>query len=158
MKRFALSLLLVLACSACAAAPPATPKDDTSTHSVTLDDHTFSVELATTDKQREHGLMDREHLAADHGMLFVFKQQAPQSFWMKNTLIPLDILYFDKDRKLVAMQLNVPPCKADPCPSYPSGDKPAKYVLELAAGTAVKIGANVGDVLTIKGRIGNVGS
>jgi uncharacterized membrane protein (UPF0127 family) len=157
MKRFALCLLLVLACSACAAAPPAA-KADAGSHSVTLDGHTFSVELATTDAHREHGLMDRDHLAADHGMLFVFKQQAPQSFWMKNTLIPLDILYFDKDRKLVAMQLDAPPCKADPCPSYPSGDKPAKYVLELAAGTSVKIGANVGDTLTIKGRTGNVGS
>ncbi|HEX7341923.1 MAG TPA: DUF192 domain-containing protein [Rhodanobacteraceae bacterium] len=124
-------------------------------HSVVLDGHSFSVELATTDAQRAHGLMDRTQLAANHGMLFVFAQQAQQTFWMKDTLIPLDILYFDKDRKLVSMQLDVPPCKTTPCPVYPSG-KPALYVLELKAGTAVKIGANTGDMLTIKGRIGNV--
>jgi uncharacterized membrane protein (UPF0127 family) len=53
------------------------------------------------------------------------------------------------------MQLDVPPCKADPCPSYPS-DAPARYVLELAAGTARTIGAQTGDVLTIEGDVGDV--
>ncbi|HET8555122.1 MAG TPA: DUF192 domain-containing protein [Rhodanobacteraceae bacterium] len=154
MKRFLLPLMLVLGCSACAAAPLAASQED-APHAVVLDSHHFSVELATTSAMRARGLMDRTQLAADHGMLFVFAHQAPQTFWMKDTLIPLDILYFDKDRKLVSMQLNVPPCKADPCPIYPS-NKPAKYVLELQAGMAVKIGASVGDELTIKGRIGNV--
>lgn len=154
MKRFLLPLMLVLGCSACAATPLATSHED-APHSVVLDNHHFSVELATTNAMRARGLMDRTQLAADHGMLFVFARQAPQTFWMKDTLIPLDILYFDKDRKLVSMQLNVPPCKADPCPIYPS-NKPAKYVLELQAGMAVRIGASVGDELTIKGRIGNV--
>ncbi len=154
MKRLLTATLLALACCACAATP-AHPSTSQPTHSVSLDGHQFSVELATTNAQRAHGLMDRTQLAADHGMLFVFAHQALQTFWMKDTLIPLDILYFDKDRKLVSMQLNVPPCKTTPCPTYPSG-KPAKYVLELAAGTAVRIGANVGDTLTIKGRIGKV--
>lgn len=154
MKRFLLPLLLVLGCSACVAAPLTASRDD-ATHAVVLDHHHFSVELATTNAMRARGLMDRTHLAADHGMLFVFARQQPQTFWMKDTLIPLDILYFDKDRKLVSMQLNVPPCKTDPCPIYPS-NKPALYVLELQAGMAVKIGASVGDVMTIKGRIGNV--
>lgn len=154
MKRLLTAVLLTLACSACAAMP-ATKDRSQPTHSVVLDGHHFSVELATTDAMRAHGLMDRTHLAPHHGMLFVFAHQVPQTFWMKDTLIPLDILYFDKNRKLVSMQLNVPPCKTSPCPTYPS-NKPALYVLELAAGTAVKIGANVGDKLTIKGRIGNV--
>ncbi len=154
MKRILLPLLLALACSACVAAPSQVEQSD-GTHSVVLDQHTFSVELATTAKMRAHGLMDRDHLADNHGMLFVFAQQQPQAFWMKDTLIPLDILFFDKDRKLVSMQLNVPPCKMMPCPTYPSS-KPALYVLELPAGTAVAIGASVGDVMTIKGRIGNV--
>ena len=150
MKRFFLPLLLALACNACAATDHAgTP------HAVVLDQHSFSVELATTENMRARGLMDRDHLAAGHGMLFVFARQEPQVFWMKNTLVPLDILYFDKDRKLVSMQLNAPPCKADPCPTYPSNE-PALYVLELPAGTAVSIGAAAGDVLTIKGKIGNV--
>jgi len=125
------------------------------TPSVQLHGQTFSVELATTDAERQHGLMDRTTLAPDHGMLFVFASSAPQAFWMKNTLIPLDILYFDDARKLVSMQLDVPPCKADPCPIYPS-HAAAQYVLELAAGTARRIGAKVGDQLAINGAAGAV--
>jgi uncharacterized membrane protein (UPF0127 family) len=74
---------------------------------------------------------------------------------MKNTLIPLDILYFEAERKLVSAQLDVPPCKADPCPVYPSTG-PARYVLELSAGTVRRIGARDGDTLTIEGRLGTV--
>lgn len=115
----------------------------------------FSVELATDDARRQRGLMMRTRLAPDHGMLFVFPYTAPQAFWMKNTLIPLDILYFDTDRRLVSMQSDVPPCKADPCTTYPS-DGPARYVLELSAGTAQRIGARHGDELKIDGEIGAV--
>ena len=88
-------------------------------------------------------------------MLFVFAESAPQAFWMKNTLIPLDILYFDDARRLVSMQLDVPPCQADPCAIYPS-NVPARYVLELAAGTARRVGIRNGDVLTINGEVGEV--
>ncbi|GAB2552681.1 DUF192 domain-containing protein [Rhodanobacter koreensis] len=115
----------------------------------------FSVELATNDASREHGLMMRTTLPADHGMLFVFPDTAPRGFWMKSTLIPLDILYFDADRRLVSMQLNTAPCKADPCPIYPSSG-PARYVLELSAGTAARIGARVADELKIAGDVGTV--
>lgn len=115
----------------------------------------FLVERATDDAGRQRGLMMRTTLAPDHGMLFVFPHTGPQAFWMKNTLIPLDILYFDTERRLVSMQLDVPPCKADPCPTYPS-DAPAIYVLELSAGTAQRIGAKPGDVLKIDGEIGPV--
>ena len=120
-----------------------------------LHGHRFSAEFATDEPSREHGLMMRTTLAPDHSMLFVFSYTAPQAFWMKNTLIPLDILYFDTDRRLVSMQLDVPPCKADPCPVYPS-DAPARYVLELSAGTARRTGAKAGDKLRIEGDIGPV--
>jgi uncharacterized protein len=125
------------------------------TPAVELHGQRFSVEFATDDASREQGLMMRTSLAPDHGMLFVFSYQAPQAFWMKNTLIPLDILYFDTDRRLVSTQLNVPPCKADPCPVYPS-NAPARYVLELSAGTARRMGVEVGDELKIDGDIGTV--
>lgn len=125
------------------------------TPAVVLHGHRFSTELATDAPSREHGLMMRSMLAADHGMLFVFPETTPQGFWMKNTLIPLDILYFDADRRLVSLQLDVPPCKADPCPIYPS-EAPARYVLELSAGTARRIGAASGDELKIEGDIGPV--
>lgn len=149
MNRWLVPLLLVLATSFHATATRAAAP------SVQLRGQTFSIELATTDAARQRGLMERTTLAADHGMLFVFASSAPQAFWMKNTLIPLDILYFDDARKLVSMQLDVPPCKADPCPIYPSHAS-ARYVLELAAGTSRRIGAKLGDELTINGAVGAV--
>jgi Uncharacterized conserved protein len=149
MKRWLVPMLFLLVGSTCATlAKAATP-------AVELHGQRFSVELATDDASREHGLMMRTTLAPDRGMLFVFSYQALQGFWMKNTLIPLDILYFDTDRRLVSTQLNVPPCKADPCPVYPS-NAPARYVLELSAGTARRIGVQVGDELKIDGDIGTV--
>ena len=149
MKRLPLASLL-LAVAGCTVAVPRA-----SAPAVDLHGHRFSTELATDDASREHGLMMRTELPADHGMLFIFPDTQPRWFWMKNTLVPLDILYFDADRKLVSMHLDVPPCKADPCPSYPS-DAPARYVLELPAGTARRIGAQAGDELTVEGDIGTV--
>ncbi|TAN06935.1 MAG: DUF192 domain-containing protein [Rhodanobacteraceae bacterium] len=135
----------LLACQA-GAATPATA----SSPGVTLDGHTFSVEIATTPAEQEHGLMDRTSMPADHGMLFVFPDSEPRTFWMKNTLIPLDMLFFDANRKLVAIQADAQPCKADPCALFPS-DTPARYVLELNAGTAARLGARIGDVITFSG-------
>ena len=96
----------------------------------------FDIEVARTEDQRARGLMFRDSMAGNHGMLFVHEREEPQAYWMKDTHIPLDILYFDSNRRLVAQQRNVPPCSAgDACPSYPS-DVPATYVLELNAGNA----------------------
>ena len=113
---------------------------------VVLKGKTFYVELAENDEQHTRGLMFREQMAPDRGMFFIFRSEYMHAFWMKNTLIPLDMLYFDKKLQLVSMQTNVPPCKADPCPSYPSSG-PAQYVLELNAGTADKLGVKPGDVV-----------
>ncbi|MEO7062660.1 MAG: DUF192 domain-containing protein [Dokdonella sp.] len=132
------TLALVVSIQACAAKGP----------SVELKGHTFSIEIADTDASREHGLMDRTEMAADHGMLFVFEDDIPRAFWMKNTKIALDMLYFDADRRLVSVQHNVPPCTADPCPAYSSG-APARYVLELNGGEAKKIGVTAGDEIEI---------
>lgn len=108
----------------------------------------INVELALTDAARMRGLMFREHMEANHGMLFVFEQETPQAFWMKNTKIPLDMLYFDHDGKLVALHERVPPCTADPCPAYPS-NVPALYVLELNGGEAAKLGVKPGETMEI---------
>ncbi|KAG9603083.1 hypothetical protein KCV01_g6970, partial [Aureobasidium melanogenum] len=116
----------------------------------------FSTEFATTDDSRAMGFMNRTSIPGDHSMLFVFADDEPRSFWMKNTLVPLDILYFDKSLKLVAMQLNAQPCKADPCSVYPSGDKNARYVLELNGGVAGKLGLKLGDALKVDGDWGKV--
>src|SRR3546814_14986531 len=74
-----------------------------------------------TDAERSRGLMVRDGLPAGHGMLFIHDRLAPQAYWMKNTRIPLDILYFDDQRRLVSQQRDVPPCSAgNRCPPYPS--------------------------------------
>lgn len=142
MSRFRLRFLAV----ALALAPLAAGAQAIST--VELKGQRFSIEIAEDDASRAHGLMDRTHMDADHGMLFVFQNDAPRAFWMKNTKIPLDMLYFDADLKLVSVQHNVPPCTADPCPAYSSG-APARYVLELNAGQAEKLGVVSGDALIV---------
>jgi uncharacterized membrane protein (UPF0127 family) len=108
----------------------------------------FSIEIAETEAEHEHGLMERTHMAADHGMLFVFQDDQPRAFWMKNTRIPLDMLFFDADKHLVSVKHDAPPCTTDPCPVYSSG-APARYVLELNAGQASKLGLTTGDVIQI---------
>ena len=114
---------------------------------VELDGHRYTVEIADDDAERARGLMFRDQLAEGHGMLFIHDEEGPQSYWMKNTRIPLDILYFDNARKLVSQKRDVPPCTlGDACPPYPS-DAPARYVLELNAGEAARIGLDDGVVM-----------
>jgi len=99
----------------------------------------YQVEIADTDPERARGLMFRDAMDNGAGMLFIHEREEPQAYWMKNTKIPLDILYFDDERKLVAQRRNTPPCSAgDACPSYPS-NAPARYVLELNAGEADRL-------------------
>jgi uncharacterized protein len=114
----------------------------------------FGVELAIDDATRAKGLMFRETMGKDQGMLFVFPDEQPRSFWMHNCKIALDILYFDSQRKLVGKALSVPTCNlpAAQCPNYPS-ERPAKYVLELNAGTASALGVSLGDELGIPGNL-----
>ena len=116
---------------------------------VELDGHRFQIEIANDEASRDLGLMFRTSMPADHGMLFVFDQPAVQTFWMKNTLIPLDMLFFDKDYRLINVQQRVPPCRRDPCPVYASAG-PAKYVLELNGGQAAKLHVKRGDKLTVQ--------
>lgn len=111
----------------------------------------YTVELADTPETRERGLMFRRELAPDAGMLFIHDDAEPLAYWMKNTYIPLDILYFDRDRRLVSAQLGVLPCGRQPqCPIYPSAG-PAKYVLELNAGEAQGLALKPGDELRFGG-------
>lgn len=136
MRSF-LFLIMIIACTACSAGP-----------SVEIAGKRFSVEVADTTEKQALGLMFRDQMADDHGMIFLFPNEAPRSFWMKNCRIALDILYFDKDLKMVSASLNTPPCRVQQCPSYPSKG-PAMYVLELNAGMATQLGIGVGDQLTL---------
>jgi uncharacterized membrane protein (UPF0127 family) len=97
----------------------------------------ITAELAVTDEERAQGLMFRERLDPGQGMLFVFDEEGLYSFWMKNTKISLDLLWLDRSRTIVHLEPNVPPCLADPCPTY-STRIPALYVLELKSGAAAE--------------------
>ncbi len=117
-------------------------------HWVELQGQRYQVEIADDNGERARGLMFRDAMAEGNGMLFIHDRQMPLAYWMKNTRIPLDILYFDRDRKLVSQQRDVPPCSlGDRCPPYPS-DAPALYVLELNAGQAARLGLKDGAELT----------
>ena len=113
----------------------------------------FTVEVADSNEERSRGLMFRDSLEKDTGMLFVHDNEEPQAYWMKNTHIPLDILYFSKDRKLVSAQERVPPCSAgDRCPPYAS-DGAALYVLELNAGSVALFKIQTGDEMKVSSDI-----
>ncbi|PKN29417.1 MAG: hypothetical protein CVU64_08330 [Deltaproteobacteria bacterium HGW-Deltaproteobacteria-21] len=104
------------------------------------------AELALSVEQRSKGLMFRDDVAANKGMLFIFEEEAIHSFWMKNVKFPIDILWLDREKRIVHMAKQVPPCKKDPCPTYPPV-RPAMYVLELSAGKSVDLGLKPGDRL-----------
>jgi len=115
---------------------------------VWFEDHCFYVEVVTTPQERARGLMFREQLDPDKGMLFIFDWEAVYPFWMKNTLIPLDIIWIDRDEEVVFISKDTQPCEQEPCPTI-NPYKKAKYVLEVCGGTADRIGLEVGDILKL---------
>jgi uncharacterized membrane protein (UPF0127 family) len=147
----AVALFLTACCSAPQPTAPTPPPATASGPRVLLPDGaTIQVELATDEPTRAQGLMYRDHLAGDRGMLFFFPESGEYPFWMKNTLIPLDMIWIDDQRRIAHVASNVPPCKADPCPNYPPNAR-AKYVLELAAGIAAKHHLANGQALRFEG-------
>jgi uncharacterized membrane protein (UPF0127 family) len=98
--------------------------------------HRFTVELAQTSAERARGLMFRERMPADHGMLFDFVTERPVSFWMKNTPLPLDMLFIDAQGVVVRIVADAVPFSEVPIPS----GRPVRAVLELNAGTAARLG------------------
>ena len=103
--------------------------------------HRFTVELADDDTERGTGLMHRGKMEADHGMLFDFMKPRRVSFWMRNTFIPLDMLFLKSDGEIVSIIENVQPHSEDPV----GPDRPVRAVLELNAGIVDKLGIKVGD-------------
>lgn len=106
---------------------------------------TLHVEVARTVAQREHGLMDRKVLPAHTGMIFVFDEDTPVEFWMKNTLIPLDMVFVAANGTVRSVEANVPVVpKSVADEKIPRRHGNAKYVIELPAGEAVKDGIRPG--------------
>jgi uncharacterized membrane protein (UPF0127 family) len=107
----------------------------------------FRVELAISDAEQEHGLMFRQHLDADAGMLFVNEAPRPRTFWMKNTLIPLDMIFISADRRIVGIVENAEPQTETPR----RVDGLSQYVLEIGGGLASKLGIQAGQRVDFQG-------
>jgi uncharacterized membrane protein (UPF0127 family) len=107
----------------------------------------FHVELARTEAERERGLMFRQHLDNDAGMLFLFERPGPLTFWMKNTLIPLDMIFISADRTIVGIVEN-----AEPQTLTSRGvSGPSQFVLEIAGGLSAKRGIKAGQRVLFRG-------
>lgn len=109
----------------------------------------ISAEVMILEIDMMRGMMFRDSLAPDRGMLFVHSQAGNHSYWMYQVRIPLDIIWMDSSRRIVEISANTPPCqsKASECPKY-GGSVPAQYVLELAGGMAGKYGLQQGQYIS----------
>ena len=112
-------------------------------------DHSFNIEVATTDRERALGLMFRRSLPENAGMLFLYDQAQPAAMWMKNTLIPLDMVFISADGKVHRIEQNAEPFSTSLIPS----EGPVVGVLELNGGEAAKIGLKRGDKVLYPGLV-----
>lgn len=106
--------------------------------------HLFQVELADTPESRERGLMFRQELERDSGMLFIFDESAPRAFWMKNTSVPLSIAYIDARGRILEIH-DMEPYSLEPVRSR----SPARYALEVNRGRFLEVGVTPGDVVDL---------
>ncbi len=137
---FAMLLALLTGCSD--QQPTTAPSLPTT--SMQLGTKTFTVEIANTESARENGLMKRDSMPDDHGMIFAFKETTRNPFWMKNTRIPLDIIYIDLNAKVLVVKQMKP---YDLTPTTSPGSY--KWAIELNQGGAATAGVKEGDILTI---------
>jgi uncharacterized membrane protein (UPF0127 family) len=117
---------------------------------VSLGGRPFRLEVAATDDVRQKGLMRRPALAPDGGMIFVFPREQELGFWMKNTAVPLDIVYVDAGGRVVSVKQMAPYDLG-----RTSSDGPAKYAIELNRGTAARLGLKAGDRIDLPERVKN---
>jgi uncharacterized membrane protein (UPF0127 family) len=108
--------------------------------------HRFTVEVARTPEEQAHGLMDRQSLAPDRGMIFPYEPAQPVGFWMKNTLIPLDMIFVAPGGRILRIEANTVPLSLDP---VGSGDA-VEAVLEIAGGRSAELGIAAGDQIAWK--------
>ncbi len=120
------------------------------TAQMTVRGQTIRLEVARTAEEQSMGLMYRTDLAKNKGMLFVFEPPRPVRFWMKNTLIPLDMIFMSNG-VVKYIGAKIPPCQVDPCPSYgPAQQIPIDRVIELRSGRAAELKLKVGDRLKVR--------
>lgn len=167
-KQIVTGIILVSVLTACAGSTVETPKPNQTTEikhqqeqiqenkgqilpitaKTQMGSQIIELEVTATPAQQQLGLMYRQNLPDDRGMLFSFEPARPVKFWMKNTLIELDMVFL-RDGKISAIADNVPPCKNEPCPVYgPETD--IDQVIELRGGRAAELGLKIGDRVTIE--------
>lgn len=110
---------------------------------VKLGEEVFELELVDDPASRRQGLMGREYLAANEGMVFDFPPDTTPAIWMRNMLISLDLLFVDEQSRLVKIFAEVPPCAVTPCDIY-RVERPMRFVIEVPAGTAARLGLEPG--------------
>lgn len=108
----------------------------------------FYLEKAITQEEKSKGLMDRSYLEENKGMVFIWDTEEMRFFWMKNTLIPLDIIFLNSSGSIASIVHSAQPCESLECPSYPS-ELPARYVIELNAGKAQSLNISNQDIINI---------
>jgi len=114
------------------------------TTSMRIGSKTYTLEIADTDSTRQRGLMYRESMPADHGMIFVWAEEAKRAFWMKNTLIPLDVIYIAASGEVVSIH----PLEPKETRAVPA-EGPTRWAIELNRGEAAKTGIKPRDILLI---------
>ena len=124
---------------------PGVPQTGLRTVTMRLGNKDFTLEVADTPDRQRDGLMFRKSMPPDHGMIFVFRGERPLSFWMRNTYIPLDLVFVNVRREVVAIKPGVPLNDRTSVDS----EAPASYVIELNRGAAARAGLKVGDKLDI---------
>ena len=136
--------LLLLTCALLTGCAERGPNSGLPTIDMEVGSKTYTLEIANTDATRQRGLMERDAMPADHGMIFVFPEERDLGFWMKNTRIPLDIIYLDTGGQVVSVHQMKPYDRTN----VPSAG-PAKYAIELNLGQVKTTGVKAGDVLNI---------
>ena len=147
--RVRLASLMLLVAVACGSAETSDP-NATAALSIRTEDGTVSldVQVADTPAERSMGLMGRESLSPYDGMAFLWEEPVVSSFWMKDTLIPLSIAFWDEAGRIISI-LDMPPCPEDPCPSY-GPDEPFVGAVEVGRGTLVEHGVGLGDQVDLE--------
>ena len=144
MKMRSISSFLILLLAACCSSKDADSPSSLPVTSMTIGSQNFNVEIATSFHDQEVGLMHRDHLDSDHGMLFIFPDVQVRNFWNHDVHFPLDLVFLDSSGAIVSLRhmdaysdKNV------------SSDAPAQYTIELNAGTAARLNLHVGDRITV---------
>jgi len=137
--RLCIAVILLFSCSLVSCAGAGSDKKK-----VCIKSYCVLAEVAGNDADRQRGLMFRESLAENEGMLFVFDREDKYGFWMKNMKIPLDIIWMDSEKRIVDIKKEVPACSIEPCPTLIPGSK-AQYVLEVQSGLTDRKEIKVGD-------------